>query len=93
MSTTWRKPDQYVQPWMFGDAFEKKTCLWLKGLPKLVADNEVTPEARIVFKSGKSMPAWYSNAASLPPAERSRIRSQTFPGFARAMAEQWDNII
>lgn len=89
MSTEWRKPDQYVQPFMFGDAFEKKTGLWLKGLPQLVADQLVTPEERVTFKSGKSLPKWYSDAANLPAAERSRIRSQTFPGFARAMAEQW----
>lgn len=92
MSTTWRKPDQYVQPWWFGDPFEKKTCLWLKGLPLLKKTDEVTPEKRIKFSSGKSMPAWYAAAANLPPAERSRIRSQTFPGFAKAMAEQWGNI-
>lgn len=92
MSTSWRKPDQIVQPYYFGDPFEKKTCLWLKGLPLLKKSNEVTPEERTKFKSGKSMPAWYAAAANLPAAERSRIRSQTFPGFAEAMAEQWGNI-
>lgn len=87
MSTSWRKPDQIVQPYYFGDPYEKKTCLWLKGLPLLKKDNLVEPEARTKFKSGKSMPAWYAAASNLPAAERSRIRSQTFPGFARAMAE------
>ena len=86
MSTSYRRPDQIIQPYMFGDPFEKKTCLWLKGLPKLVATNEVEPPARQQLKSGKSMPEWYSNA---PKAERSKIRSKTFPGFAKAMAEQW----
>lgn len=89
MSTNWRKPDQIVQPWWFGDPFEKKTCLWLKGLPLLKKTNEVTPEKRTEYASGKSMPAWYAAAVNLPAAERSRIRSQTFPGFAEAMAEQW----
>ena len=89
MSTNWRKPDQIVQPWWFGDPFEKKTCLWLKGLPLLKKTNEVTPEERTQYASGKTMPAWYAAAANLPAAERSRIRSQTFPGFAEAMAEQW----
>ena len=89
MSTNWRKPDQIVQPWWFGDPFEKKTCLWLKGLPLLKKTKEVVPEKRTEFASGKSMPAWYAAAANLPAAEHSRIRSQTFPGFAEAMAEQW----
>ena len=93
MSTSWRKPDQIVQPYFFGDPFEKKTCLWLKGLPLLKKSNEVTPEKRTEYASGKSMPAWYAAAANLPAAERSRIRSQTFPGFAEAMAEQWGNIL
>lgn len=92
MSTRWRKPDQIIQPWWFGDPFEKKTCLWLKGLPLLKKTNEVTPEKRTTYASGKSMPAWYAAAANLPAAERSRIRSQTFPGFAEAMAEQWGEI-
>ena len=86
MSTAYRKPDQIIQPYMFGDPFEKKTCLWLKGLPKLEPTNEVEPPVRQQLKSGKSMPEWYSNA---PKKERSKIRSKTFPGFARAMAEQW----
>ena len=89
MSTRWRKPDQIVQPYWFGDPFEKRTCLWLKGLPKLKKTNEVQPEERAQYKSGKTLPAWFAAASSLPPAERSRIRSQTFPGFAEAMAEQW----
>jgi len=92
MSTNWRKPDQIIQPWWFGDPFEKKTCLWLKGLPLLKKTSEVKPEERTTYASGKSMPAWYAAAANLPAAERSRIRSQTFPGFALAMAEQWGNL-
>ena len=89
MSTSWRKPNQYVDPYWFGDPYQKRTCLWLKGLPKLKATDMVEPEARIVYKSGSSLPAWYADASKSSPAERSRIRSQTFPGFAEAMAEQW----
>lgn len=89
MSTAWRKPDQIIHPWMFGDPFEKKTCLRLKGLPKLVADNPVDPEPRTQFASGKSMPKWYVDASRLSPIERAKARSKTFPGIARAMAEQW----
>lgn len=86
MNSHYRKPDQIIQPYMFGDAAEKRTCLWLKGLPKLIPTDEVAPPARQQLKSGKSMPEWYSNA---PKSERGKIRSKTFPGFAKAMAEQW----
>lgn len=89
MSTRWRKPNQIIQPYWFGDPFEKRTCLWLKGLPELKPTDMVTPEERVKFKSGKSMPAWYTAAANLPKEERSKVRSRTFPGFANAMAEQW----
>jgi site-specific DNA-cytosine methylase len=86
MSTEWRKPDQIIQPWMFGHEATKTTCLWLKGLPKLVPTNVVAKGARHVTKSGKSLPAWYN----LPPsADRWKIRSATFEGIGRAMAEQW----
>lgn len=89
MSTRWRKPDQIVHPYMFGDPFEKKTCLWLKGLEPLKPTDEVEPEPRKVFKSGNSMPAWYADAWHLPPHERAKVRSRTFPGIAKAMASQW----
>lgn len=89
MSTVYRKPDQIIQPCQFGDPFEKRTCLWLKGLPKLVPTEIVKPEKRVAFASGKSMPAWYASAWKLPPEARARLRSKTFPGIARAMAEQW----
>lgn len=89
MSTKWRKPDQIIQPWMFGDAAEKKTCLWLKGLQPLACTDVVSPPERKKFKSGKTMPAWYADAFRLPKEDRARLRSKTFPGIAKAMAEQW----
>lgn len=89
MSSCWRKPNQIVQPYMFGDAFEKKTCLWLKGLPLLEAENAVEPPPRTRFTSGKSMPTWYADMWGLPKEERAKLRSKTFPGIAKAMAEQW----
>ena len=89
MSTMWRKPDQIIQPFMFGDPVEKKTCLWLKGLPPLHATNEVAPEERIFFASGKSMGLFFAETWNLPKEERSRVRSKTFPGIAAAMADQW----
>ena len=89
MSSVWRKPDQTIQPWQFGNAFEKRTCLWLKGLPKLKPTNIVEIPQRKVFESGKSMPSWYADAWKLPKEERAKLRSKTFPGIAEAMAEQW----
>lgn len=89
MSTAYRKPNQIIQPYMFGDKFEKKTCLWLKGLPPLIPSNEVKPSGRKVFESGKSMPEWYASLWKLPKDERAKQRSKTFPSIAKAMAEQW----
>ena len=89
MSSKWRKPNQIINPWQFGDAFEKKTCLWLKGLSELEPTNIVEPPPRTQFKSGKSMPSWYAEAWKLPKAERAKLRSKTFPGIALAMADQW----
>lgn len=89
MSTAYRKPDQIIQPYMFGDPFEKRTCLWLKGLPLLHPTNVVKPPERKTFSSGKTMATWYADAYGLTKEERSRERSRTFPGIAAAMAEQW----
>jgi hypothetical protein len=86
ISSKIRKPDQIIQPWMFGHEATKTTCLWLKNLPLLEATEIVDKGARHVTKSGKSLPAWYN----LPPSkDRWKIRSATFPGIATAMAEQW----
>ena len=89
MSRKWRKPDQIIQPYQFGEPFSKKTCLWIKGVSLLVPTKLVDQGERITFKSGKSMPKWYSDAFRLPPKERSIARSRTFQGIADAMAEQW----
>jgi hypothetical protein len=89
MSSEWRKPDQIINPFQFGDPFEKKTCLWIKGLLNLQPTNIVKPADRTFFASGKSMPAWYAEAWKLPKEQRSTLRSKTFPGIAKAMADQW----
>jgi len=90
MSTVFRKPDQIIQPFMFGDPYEKRTCFWLKGLPKLEPTNIVDPEPRRkTGDKGRTMAGWYADAWSLPPSERSKVRSKTFPGVAKAMATQW----
>lgn len=89
MNTHFRKPDQTIQPWMFGDPFEKRTCLWLKGLPPLVETNVVTPPPRQVLTSGKTMPRWYSNCGG----DRHTARSRTFHGIAKAIATQWSEYL
>jgi hypothetical protein len=87
MSTVWRKPDCVIQPWQFGEPYSKKTCLWLKGLPPLLPTS-IVYEGDWYYPatgSGKRMQPWYAFAGK----DRARIRSRTFPGIARAMAEQW----
>ena len=93
ISTRFRKPDQVVQPFMFGDEARKTTCIWLKNLPKLKPTNMVGEGERIYFKSGKSQPKWYSDALvkSKSNEERRTMRSKTFSGLAKAMALQWTN--
>lgn len=89
MSTHYRKPDQIIHPYMFGDAERKATCLWLFGLPKLEPTEIVEPNV-IKYKNGKGTDSpWHMETMKLSPAERSRQRSKTFPGIAKAMAEQW----
>ena len=89
ISTKIRKPEQIIQPYMFGHSESKKTCLWLKNLQPLEPTNIVEEEERVIYASGKSMPKWYADAFKLPPEERWKVRSATFPGIAKAMAEQW----
>lgn len=89
MSSKYRKPDQIIHPYHFGDPFEKTTCLWLKGLPKLVYTDVVQPPPRLKYDSGKSLPAWYADVWGKNKNERALLRSKTFPGLAKAMAEQW----
>ena len=89
MNTKWRKPDQIIQPFEYGDAYEKRTCLWLKGLQKLAPTEIVNVPDRVQFKSGKTMAKWYADAAHLPKEQRALVRSKTFPGIAKAMATQW----
>lgn len=80
MSRIFRKPDQIIQPYFFGDSYKKTTCLWLKNLPPLQPTNIVDP-GEFVIHGGKKFPKWYSN--------RTIDRNKTFPGIASAMAQQW----
>ncbi len=76
MSGIYRKPDQIIQPWQFGHGETKRTCLWLKGLPKLKPVDIVPGREQRIWK----MP---------PGKDRAKTRSKTYPGIAKAMAEQW----
>lgn len=89
ISSKIRKLDQIIQPWMFGHEATKTTCLWLKNLPPLTPTKIVSKGERTVFKSGKSLPAWYNLS---PSEDRWKIRSKTFDGIARAMAKQWGKL-
>jgi hypothetical protein len=95
MSGKWRKPDQIIQPWQFGDKAQKSTCLWLKNLPKLDPTDIVEKGEFFEFTSKKGekkrMPMWYYKALleAKTPEQRRTLRSKTFKGIAVAMATQW----
>lgn len=95
MSTEYRKPDQIIQPWMFGDKAQKSTCLWLKGLPLLTPTDIVEKGEFFEWtdKNGKKKRQAKYDLEILRKAksseERSRLRSVTFQGIANAMADQW----
>lgn len=79
MSTLYRKPDQIIQPWQFGHGETKATCLWLNGLQPLKPTNIVEGREQRVWKMA-------------PSEDRSKLRSKTFPGVAKAMATQWSSM-
>ena len=95
ISTQIRKPDQIIQPWQFGDKAQKTTCLWLKNLPLLKHTKIVEKGEFIewVDKNGKKkkQAKWYLDALSKAKTddERRTLRSKTFPGIAKAIANQW----
>ena len=92
MNTHWRKPEQTIQPWMFGHPTTKATCLWLKGLPLLQPTNIVPVDKNDVYEyvAANGRIKHDSRSRSKCKAEeRSRHRSKTYPGIALAMAQQW----
>ena len=89
MSSHYRKPDQIIQPWMFGFPATKATCLWLKNLPLLTPTNIVEPNKPVEYGNGRRMDAWFYSTNRLPHSERGKVRSKTFEGIAKAMADQW----
>jgi hypothetical protein len=98
MSTEFRKADQIIQPWQFGDEAQKSTCLWLKNLPQLEHTDVVGKGEFVEWvdkRTGKTkrQAKWYLDALSKSPTERAKIRNTTFPGIAKAIAEQYSNYI
>lgn len=108
MSKIYRKPDQIIQPYYFGDAAQKSTCLWLKNLPLLIHNNkpnlfneEITWSEKGEFfywtckKTGKQkkQALWHREIWNLPKQERGHKRSITFPGIAAAMGKQWGEFL
>lgn len=85
ISSRIRKPDQIIQPWMFGHGATKATCLWLKGLPKLTPTNVISEPAQ---RRDNLTPSGQNKLG--PSKDRWKLRSRTYQGVADAMAEQWD---
>lgn len=93
LSTRYRKPDQFIQPYEFGHDASKKTCLWLKNLPPLVKDPALYVAPRMV--NGK--PRWANQTDSGqnnlgPSDDRWKLRSETYDGWSNAMATQWGSL-
>lgn len=97
LSSAFRKPDQIIHPWYFGDSHSKATCLWLKNLEPLRYEltdtlfgesTAAVPEFHI-YADGRRDPKWHYESLRMEPLERMKYRSKTFPRIAKAMAEQW----
>jgi len=85
ISSRIRPPDQIIQPYEYGDSFQKSTCLWLKNLPRLRPTKIVDRGEFYVAPSGKKLPAWYAKHGK----GKGKERSMSFPGIAKAIGEQW----
>jgi hypothetical protein len=94
MSSYWRKPDQIIQPMSYGHKEAKKTCLWLKNLPLLQSTTKRVKPEYTTFKSGKRMATWYVEARrNNDNAISSELRSKSFEGISKAIAEQYTRFI
>ena len=92
MSIKFRKPDQIIHPWQFGDLAEKKKCLWLKGLNILTSYTNQKPDLQYVnYGKNNRMQKWMYDirCQTVKNGLRAKLASKTFPGIAKAMAEQW----
>ena len=97
LSTVWREPDQFIQPYEYGDDASKKTCLWLKNLPRLVPTSFAPPRLALSADSRSYSLRWGNQTDSgqnkEPPSDdRWKIRSTTWQGWADAMATQWGTL-
>lgn len=97
LSTSWRKPDQIIHPFHFGEPFMKRTCLWLKGLPLLHHTDIISPEYHYTSNStqGGLLKDGTRKKSKLPifkAWDSAKERSKTFKGIAKAMAEQWGQL-
>lgn len=95
MSSRFRKPDQIIHPWQYGHEAKKETCLWLKNLPNL-SPNEIVGKGELTAPSarGYRMPAWsHGTKIGWNTPEIKKLRSKTFPGIAKAMADQWGDYL
>ena len=86
MSTRYRKPDQIINPWQFGHPEQKKTSLWLKNIPTLIATDDVYEEMMRLPEKERAKIWWMGS-------NKSKERSKTYPGIAKAMAEQWGDLL
>lgn len=107
MSSVWREPDQIIQPWQFGHAETKATCLWLIGIPPLSTDDPLFRPSTAVEpdymrradgtyytdKKGKRYSRIHYTSGRMKDKERWKERSRTYPGIAAAMAEQWGSLL
>lgn len=97
MNTIFRKPDQIIHPYFFGEPFQKRTCLWLKNLPLLTPTNMLPKPEPLAISKGKLTSGkrinWVEGVCAKNSKEKSRVRSKTFSGVAKAMAMQWGTII
>ena len=98
LSTHFKKPSQYIEPYFFGDAWKKKTCLWLKGLPKLLPTKIVDAGEYQIAPSGRKYNIGAGSSAcrdengkiiAWNDPRTGKIRSKTYEGIAAAMSEQW----
>lgn len=96
VNTHWRKPDQIIHPYFFGDPYKKRTCLWLIGLPKLryttnnlFCERMEEPKPIYISKKGKRVNWCEAQIKNKNKKDISKIRSKTFQGVADAMADQW----
>lgn len=97
LSSRWREPDQFIQPYEYGDDASKKTCLWLKNLPRLKPTG-FSPPRLVLSADQRSHSFRWSNQTDSgqnrepPSADRWKIRSTTWQGWANAMADQWGSL-